>query len=431
MKLKAVTGCLFRVVMKIAVIGAGIVGITSAYALAQDGHEVSVFERNAAIAEEASFANAGLLAPSLLHPLSHTRWPGAGWLRYLQAEAALALRKNVSFNELRWLLGWQKNLSSDAFVARFKQTQQLAQYGVDCLHQLSLDAGIAPEQAQGQLALFSSAAGHAAVQAKLDLLKEIGVSLLTLDRSQAQRIEPALDSDYPVHAAVHFPHDEIANCRQFAHLLKDRALECGVKFHFAATLVALHAGAPVQLEFADQPERQSFDRVVLCTGTGGSQLVGLGSAKLPLTELQQYAVSVPIREALNAPRSAIFDYDRATTIGRLGARVRVSGGTELGRSTQKVQHQSTKQLFNTLQTSFPGAASYQNGAQIWKARIGFTPDGLPLVGPSASNGVWLNLGHGHNGWSMCCGTARLLTDMLAARSLALDPASLQPARFQI
>jgi D-amino-acid dehydrogenase len=329
------------------------------------------------------------------------------------------------------MLAWQKKSTSDAFVARFRQTQQLAQYGIECLHLISLDAGIVPEQAQGQLALFSSEAALAAIQPKLDLLKEIGVSLCPMDRAQAQKIEPALDTEYPLHAAIHFPNDEIANCRQFAHMLKDRALELDVQFHFGATLLALRAGTPVHLEFAQMPQAQSFDRVVLCTGTGSSAIAGAGNGRLPLTELHSHSISVPIREALNAPRSAIFDYERATSIGRLGTRLRVSGGTELGGTAGKVRPQTTKQLFNTLQTRFPGAASYQNGTQIWKGRIAFTPDALPLVGPTTAPGVWLNLGHGQNGWSMCCATARIAADMLSARAPALDPACLLPSRFHL
>ena len=267
------------------------------------------------------------------------------------------------------------------------------------------------------------------MQPKLELLKDIGVSLSTLDRSQAQTIEPALDPEYPLHAAVYFPQDEITNGRQFAHLLKDRAMELGVQFQFGAKLVALHPGPPVQLEFSQSPPTQTFEHVVLCTGTGSGAISGFG--KLPLTELHSYSISAPIRDTLNAPRSAIFDCSQATSIGRLGARVRVSGGAELGGTTEKIRTQTTRQLFNTLQNSFPGAASYQNGTQIWKGKSFYTPDALPLVGPSTTPGVWLNLGHGNNGWSMCCGTAQVIADMLGARAATVDLACLQPSRFPI
>lgn len=417
--------------MKIAVIGAGIVGITSAHALAQDGHQVVVFERNAAIAEEASFAHAGLLAPSLFPPLSHSRWPDGSWLRHFQKDAALTIRKGAGPRELRWLMGWRRQLPADAFAARFRQIQQLAQYGVDCLHQVSLDAGLEMEQEQGQLVLFESEADLAEVQPKLDLLKDIGIPMQLMDRSQAQKVEPALDANGPMHAAVHFPQDEVANCRQFAHLLKDRALALGVQFRFGRTLAALRPGTPLQLEFAEQQPAESFDHVVLCTGAGNRAIAGMGNGKLPLVELHSYSVSLPIRETLNAPRSAVLDHRRAISIGRMGARIRVSGGTELGADPGKIHAATTKQLFGHLETCFPGAASYQGGSQIWKGRSAFSPDALPLVGPTATPGVWLNLGHGHNGWAMCCGTAQMVADMLGGRASAIDSSGLQPARFQI
>ena len=431
--------------MKIAVIGAGIVGITSAYELALDGHEVHVYERNAAIAEEASFATAGLLAPSLLHPLSHRPWPGTA-LRHRIGYRAVSLTRNASLRELGWWLGWRRPSGAEQFMATFNQLQGLVGYGLLCQQSVCRDAGIALEQTQGQLALLGSENAMQTLQPKLDALKAAGVPFKVLSAAEARMVEPGIDEAFPLYGAVHFTQDEVANCRQFAHLLRDRATALGVEFQFNAQVTGLdqkgQADGKVAVMVAGTPDAARFDRVVLCSGTsvasngsgGQSGLTGLSaltSGSLPLTSVQSYSVSVPVRESFSAPRSAVLDYASGISVARMGNRIRVCGGAELGQRQGLVQQKSTRALFRTLQTCFPGAASFRTGGQICKGSSSFTPDGLPLVGTCANNAIWLNLGHGYNGWGLACGTARILADLIAGKAPAKDATALSPARFAL
>ena len=414
--------------MKIAVIGAGIVGITSAYELALDGNHVSVFEKNAAIAEEASFANAGLLAPSLLHPLSHTPWPNASWTRL--GNSAIAVTRHTALRELRWLWGWKKNPGQAVFLARFAQLQQLLSYSLQHLQARSKEHGIAYEATHGQMALLTTEAAMQALQPKLAALAAAGVPFSTLTADQARAIEPGLDPGIALHAAVHFPQDEIANCRQVAHLLKEKAMALGVAFHFGAPVQSVQGGAAVELTLASNSQALAFDHIVVCAGSTEAPL-GLGSGRLPLTHVHSHSVSVPVKETLQAPNSAIFNSSNGVSVVRMGARIRVSGGATLGAASGPVRQQSTRDLFNTLQTCFPGAGSFNNGTQIWRGSSAFSPDGLPLVGATATPGIWLNMGHGHNGWGMASGCARVIADLIGQNPCAFDTAHLQPARFHI
>ena len=415
--------------MKIAVIGAGIVGITSAYELARDGHQVSVYEQHAAIAEEASFANGGLQAPSLLHPLAHTPWPGGSWARRVTASNAIALTRTTTLRDLRWLLEWKNSPEQDLFLARFNVMHRLIRLSQYRQSAISNDEVLHFEQAQGQLVLVPTAAALQALQPQLDALKSAGMTCTTLDADQARAMEPGLDRHFAFHAALHAPQDSIGNCRQFAHLLKEKATERGVHFHFGERVVALAATPKPELKLMHSATAQSFDHILVCTGTGDT-LLGLGKERLPLTPVVSCSVSVPVRESLNAPRGAVLDFGSGISMARIGTRIRVSGGAELGNTAVTARKKTSHQLFQTLQASFPGAASFQHGTQIWSSRSAFTPDALPLLGASLTPGIWLNLGHGYNGWGVACGCARLIADQISqCATVEWDRNALSPTRF--
>jgi D-amino-acid dehydrogenase len=412
--------------MKIAVIGAGIAGICTAYELAMDGHSVAVFERNAAVAEESSFACGGNQSPSLSHALAFPAPPASSRLRSLLTDSGVTVRAGSSMGDLRWLLRW-KTPPAD-WMGKLACAQQLAHYSQERQLAISTQESLVYEQAQGQLLLFQSAHGIEACQEKVSELNRLGAAARALSADEARKLEPALGADLPLHGAVYFPNDGVGNCRQFAHALKDRALAMGVVFHFGTPVTGLVQGATVRIRTASLGD-QGFDQVVVCAGTGASPLLGAALKRIPLTRLWSYSLSAQIREPLNAPRSAVFDSHSRMSINRIGTRVRVCGGAELGGAKLPNHAATVKRMYQTLQSHFPGAVDFGRSAQIWRGASIFSPDALPLLGPSAAPGIWLNLAHGHNGWSQACGAARLLADQLKGQPAALDTRNLQPDRF--
>jgi D-amino-acid dehydrogenase len=413
--------------MKIAVIGAGIVGMCTAYELVQDGHEVSIFERNASVAQEASFACAGHLFPSLSHPLALPSWPHGAWLRAVLGSSPFSLGKGGSLADLRWLMGWKApgpqfaDLAATAF--------ELCNYSQEQLHKRSTQASLVFEQAQGNLLLWPSEAAQAQHQKRLQSLKDKGLVCQQLSPEQARAVEPALHSDVAFQGASYFPQDEVGNCRQFAHLLKDKLAQAGAKLHFSSPVLKVTSSAGVQIHTSDGSSH-GVDHAIICAGTGSSALGLPGSQALPLTAVWSYSLSAPIREPLNAPRSVVQDCQNNVAITRIGARVRVTGGAEVGSRNRGNVEKTVKQLYRSLNSLFPGAADFSRSAQIWKGASQFTPDGLPLVGPSITPGIWLNLGHGQNGWTMAAGSARVVADLVASRNTEVNVARLHPGRFQ-
>ena len=265
------------------------------------------------------------------------------------------------------------------------------------------------------------------VQPGLQVLRDAGVKFEEVDAERARVLEPALNPDTPFLGAIHLPEDEVGNCRQFALLLKNEAQREGVRFEFNHAVDALDRAHPATLKVwtlgASAPEQRSFDAVVVCGGVASPALLRPLGLRLPLVPVYGYSISAPIREPLNAPRSALMDERYKVAIARLGQRVRVAGSAEIGGDPDRKRAASINTLYKVLQDWFPGAAQLANtgaGVQEWKGARPMLPDGPPLIGASGIPRVWLNLGHGSSGWALSCGSARALADLIAARQPELD-----------
>lgn len=412
--------------MKIAVIGAGIIGVTTAYELAADGHEVTVFERRGSVAEETSFANAGVVAPGYVTPWAAPGMP-AKVMRYMfSRHAPVKLALPLSAAELGWMWRWWRACRMDVYLANRARLQRLAFYSRERLHWLTDSLQLEYDRSPGYLVLLRSEKDHRMVQPGLQVLREAGVGYHEIDEPTARAVEPALNPDTSFFGAVHLPEDEAGNCRQFAMLLKDAARAAGARFEFNTTVAPLDRSAPATLvvrQGEGEPRQQAFHAVVVCGGLASAALLRPLGVRIPLAAVHGYSVSAPIRESLNAPRSALMDERYKVAITRLGNRVRVAGSAEIGGGLQHKRATAIRTLYKVLHDWFPGAAQLSNtgaAVQEWKGARPMLPDGPPVLGASGIPGVWLNLGHGSSGWALACGSARVVADLMAGHAPLLD-----------
>lgn len=415
--------------MNIAIIGAGIIGVTTAYELANDGHQVTVFERHGAVAEECSFANAGLISPAQL-----LLWTAPGmprkWLRqWGDAHAAMRLGPRLGWHELSWIGQWIRASRGSRSTESRLHLQQLITYSLSRLNHLRQRHALEFDTSTGHLMLLRNAQEHKNMQARLNLLREAGLAFRELNADEARKLEPALNPDSTIEAAIHLAQDEVGNSRQFALMIKNEAMRVGVKFEFNTPVSHLSAGPRPALSTHKGTAPRPFDAIVLCSGTDAPTLIKPLGLKVPLMGIQGYSVSANVREPLNAPRSVISDERHRVSIARLGQRVRVAGGAELGYRQDDRRVSGLRTLYKVLQDWFPGAASMSAGVQEWKGSRPMMPDGLPLLGASGIPGIWLNLGHGDNGWALSCGSARLLADAVAGQAPELDLAGCSITRL--
>ncbi|MCW5648509.1 MAG: D-amino acid dehydrogenase [Ramlibacter sp.] len=418
--------------MKVAVIGAGIIGVTTAYELAADGHEVTVFERRGAAAEETSFANAGVVAPGYVTPWAAPGMPGKV-MRYLFSQhAPVKLGWPLSGAELAWMWKWWRACKLETYLANRSRLQRLAFYSRARLHHLTDGLQLDYDRSPGYMVLLRSGRDRQMVEPGLQVLRDAGVSFHELDADGARLVEPALNADTPMAGAIHLPHDEVGNCRQFALLLKREAEALGVKFAFNTTVARVDPSNNATLFIANDANPRAFDALVLCAGVASAALLRPLGVKLPVVAVHGYSISAPIREPLNAPRSALMDERYKVAISRLGNRVRVAGSAEIGGTAGTKRAASIQTLYKVLHDWFPGAAQISNtgaGVQEWKGARPMLPDGPPVLGASGLPGLWLNLGHGSSGWALSCGSARVVADQMAGRTPEVDTEGLGVERL--
>ncbi|QPF74898.1 FAD-dependent oxidoreductase [Roseateles sp. DAIF2] len=449
--------------MRVAIVGAGIIGVTTAYELAADGHEVTVFERSGGVAAEGSFANAGVVAPGYVGP-----WSGPGMAAKLLrqsfgAHAAMRIDGLPGPRELGWLWRWWRSGKPVPHALNRQRMHRLAAYSQQRLNLLRQQLQLDYERAEGLLVLLRGKRELAAAQHSLRLLDELGVAHRLLDAQQCLAAEPGLNAEVALEAGIHLAQDEVGNCRQFAQALRSEAQRAGVRFRFHTTVRRLEPGsrpglvheytppeesqAAANTRFLDhdsadgpatvpqmpEPQREHFDAIVVCAAVDSGVLLEPLGLKLPLLPVYGYSITAPLRQ-LEAhpdlgPRAALMDERFKVAISRIGQRVRVAGCAELGGRPETFRPKPLATLHKVLHDWFPGA-TLNGQLQRWKGARPMLPDGPPVLGASGAAGIWLNLGHGSSGWALSCGSARVLADQLAGRATAVDVEGLDVSRLR-
>lgn len=409
--------------MRLAVIGAGIIGVTTAYELAVDGHEVTVFERRGAAAEETSFANAGVVSPAYVTPWAAPGMPGKVIRQLFSRHSAVKLSWPLSMSDIGWLREYLSACRMETYLANRAHMQRLAFYSRYRLDQTTQDLELEFDRAPGYMVLLRSEKEREQAQAGLQMMREAGVAFIQVDADEARRLEPALNPDMKFVGGISLPDDGVANCRQFAQLMKTQAQQRGVKFEFNTSVAQIERAESASILIAGESSPRRFDQVVLCAGVDSVRLLQPLGLRVPMTAVHGYSISAPILEPLNAPRGAMMDERYKVAISRLGMRVRVAGSAEIGGSLSKKNPSAIQTLYKVLHDWFPGAAKHSplgGSVQVWKGARPMLADGPPLIGASGLPGLWLNLGHGSSGWTLSCGSARAVADLVAGRPAAID-----------
>jgi D-amino-acid dehydrogenase len=414
--------------MQVVVIGGGVIGVCTAYFLAEAGHEVVLIERQGNVAEQASFGNAGIVAPAYATPWALPGMPRKFLSYLLKAEAPVLLRPSMEPALWRWLRRWVSECDLQRYRTNRSRMQRIALYSRDVLHQLREHHRFDYEQTRGYLQLFRTERDLALAQPMLGLLTEHGVSHRMLDAATARAIEPGLSVDTPLAGGLHLPEDETGNCSLFTKQLKQAAQSIGVTVHFGSTVTAISAH---ERHVVLQVEGKEFnaDAVVVAAGVDSAQLLAPLGIHVPLYPVKGYSATVNIKDFEQAPMSALMDEAYKVAIARMGSRIRIAGLAELGSRTLELREAALRTLIKVGDDWFPNAANYR-GAQFWCGTRPMLPDGPPLLGATPVKNVYLNIGHGPTGWAMAAGSGKLVADIISGRQPDIDMDGLTLARFQ-
>jgi D-amino-acid dehydrogenase len=417
--------------MRVAVIGAGIVGVTTAHELAARGVEVAVYERRPGVAAEASFANAGVVAPGYVTPWAAPGMPLKVLGQVFARDAAVRFAGPSALRHAPWMWRFLRACGPQAHAANRRAMQRLARFSQERLLDIASRLDLDYEQRTGYMVLLRTERELRRAGGALSLLTSLGVSHEVLDEAGCRALEPALAPSARIHAAIRLPNDGVGNCRQFAQLLKAEAQRLGARFIFDAEVARLMPGVTPSLRLASG-EVAAFDHIVVCAGVEANRLLGPLGLRLPLAPVFGYSITAPLRTHDGGPdmgpRSALMDERFKVAISRLGQRVRVAGSAEIGGELSDMRRAPLATLYRVLDEWFPGAASMRE-AQPWKGARPMLPDGPPVIGASRLPGICLNLGHGSSGWALSCGSAALLADALLGRPAPIDIERLTPARW--
>jgi D-amino-acid dehydrogenase len=424
--------------MRIAVIGAGMAGVAAAQALASDGHEVTVVERRASVAEETSFAPAGIAAAALAAP-----WlPPPGRLQALSggADEPARLHGTGAAFASPTLFGKGDGPGTARRDQRAQALHRLLALGVERIDALARDLGLDFERGDGLLLTLPDAACAAQAEVAIAWLQQLGDTAQWADAARQRQVEPGRQVADDAPRAVWLPNARIGNTREWTQLLRAHAAHLGVRFLFQHEVVEITAGPrpTLRLSAANEPAGElAFDAVVVCAAMESARLLAPLGVKLPWRPIRGCSVTVAqhVREAApdSGPRAALLDVRSGLSISRLGARVRVAGAHESVAASAAPgtppTRKSLQPLYDAVDESFPGAVNWQQ-AQVWQATRAALADGLPAVGASGVPGIWLDAGHAHHGWALSQAAAGLLCTMIAGEAAPAEAGALAPQRLR-
>jgi len=417
--------------VKVLILGSGVIGVTSAYYLARAGHEVTVVDRQPEPALETSFANAGEVSPGYSSP-----WAGPGvpvkaikWL--LMKHGPLVIRPKLDPVMWVWLTKMLRNCTSERYAINKSRMIPIAEYSRDCLRDLRRDIGIQyDERSQGTLQLFRYQAQLDGTAEDIAVLKQYGVPYEVLSREGCIAVEPALAGVKEKFAGgLRLPQDETGDCHMFTQALAKHAEALGVRFMFNTGIDRIVTdGARVSGIVTGAGVLQA-DAYVLALGSWSSRLVAPLGISLPVYPVKGYSITVPIKDASGAPESTVMDESYKVAITRLGNRIRVGGTAEISGFSTKLYDARRATLDHSLTDLFPRGGDLSK-ATFWSGLRPMTPDGPPVIGPTKYANLHLNTGHGTLGWTMSCGSGRVLADMLSGKKPDVDVSALTVDRYE-
>jgi D-amino-acid dehydrogenase len=416
--------------VKILVLGSGVIGVTSAYYLAQAGHEVTVIDRQPKPALETSFANAGEVSPGYSSP-----WAGPGvpvkavkWL--LMKHGPLVIRPKLDPVMWIWLLKMLRNCTSARYAINKGRMIPIAEYSRDCLRALRSETGIHyDERAQGTLQLFRQQSQLDDTGGDIAVLKQYGVPYEVLDRDGCIAAEPALAAvKDKIAGGLRLPQDETGDCHMFTQALAVEAEKLGVRFAFDVGIQGLSADATRVTGVATSNGVLQADAFVVALGSWSSRLVRPLGISLPVYPVKGYSITVPIVDPDGAPVSTVMDESYKVATTRLGDRIRVGGTAEISGYSDKLYAARRATLDHSLTDLFPRGGDLAR-ATFWSGLRPMTPDGPPVIGATRYSNLHLNTGHGTLGWTMACGSGRVLADLLSGRKPEIDAKELALSRY--
>lgn len=417
--------------MKILVLGAGVVGVATAYYLHREGHKVVVVERHPGAGMETSFGNAGGLCPSFAAPWAAPGMPIKVLKMAMQADAPVRFSLWPERERMGWVLQWLKQCNAAQFRVNKLRMQRVAHYSLACLRTLMAETPIKFDfLPNGVLQLYQTEAECDYGKIASSALTEFGIEHSLLDASGAVAVEPTLrDATIKIAGALHMPADASGDSHAFCQALTGWLRNEGVQFHFDTEVRSLLREGGRVVGADTSAGSLKADATVVAMGNQAPALVAPLGIKLPVYPLKGFSITAAVTDSELAPTMSVMDEHNKVMISRMGNRIRAAGMAELVGHDLSLKADRKEVLVRVVRSMFPHGIDYEN-ATFWAGLRPMTPDGPPVLGVSGWDGLFLNSGHGSNGWTQACGTSRVVADLVCGRTPEIDLEGLTLERFQ-
>ncbi|NDY81781.1 D-amino acid dehydrogenase [Orrella sp. NBD-18] len=416
--------------MKVIVMGAGVIGTTTAYYLARAGADVTVIDRQPCAANETSFANAGQVSPGYSTPWAAPGIPLKAIKWMFERHAPLAISLDGSMWQLRWMAAMLRECNSERYEINKERMMRVSEYSRDCLRQLRHDTGIHYEhRTGGTLQLFRTQAQLDAVQRDIKVLEECGVPFELLNRDQLTQVEPGLaHARNLLTGGLRLPNDETGDCQMFTTQLAEKAKELGVKFMFDTPIEQIMSNGRQIEGIRVNGQVLKADKYVAAMGSYTRDLVAPLQIDLPVYPVKGYSLTIPLVDESFAPQSTVLDETYKIAVTRFDQRIRVGGMAELCGFNLNLNPRRRETLEKVVTELFPGGDLSK--ASFWTGLRPMTPDSTPVVGATHLSNLFINAGHGTLGWTMACGSGKLIADQLTGRKTEISTDGLSVVRYK-
>jgi D-amino-acid dehydrogenase len=406
--------------MRIVVLGGGVVGVTTAYQLQRDGHEVVLLERNPEVASGASFGNAGMIAPGHSFVWSSPRAPMILAKSLMLKDQALRFRLSADPRLYAWTWGFLKECTAAKARRNTLLKHRLAAYSQKVLGEVVADEAIDYDRnTRGILYFYRDQKALDSGVEHMKLLESDGQAIKVLSRDQVIALEPGLaHAGETIAGAILCPTDETGDCAKFTRALATKIVERGGAIVTGATVGGLTADGDTVTQASTDRGPFSGDAYVLALGAESPILARKLGLRLPIYPIKGYSLTIPIGAAKSPPTIACLDEHNLVAISRFGDRLRITATAEFAGYDASHEPSDFAFMKRVTQELFPDGAEYDR-AQMWAGLRPMTPTNLPLIGRGRFKNLILNCGHGHIGWTMSHGSARIAADLIAGRAPAI------------
>lgn len=417
--------------MKVVVMGAGVVGVTTAWYLAKGGAEVTVIDRQLGPGLETSYANAGELSYGMTSPWAAPGIPTKAVKWLFMKRRPLFIWPLISPTMWAWGAQMLRNCNEDAYRLNKSRMVRISNYSRDCLPDLIAETGIEYDgRAQGTLQLFRTEKQLKGSKADQEVLAEFGSPYEVLDKDGCIAAEPAL-----VHVRDKFvgglrlTADRTGDCRMFTTALAEKCAEAGVEFLYGQTIreIVVEGGKVIGID-TEPSGRITGEKYVCAMGSYAARVLKPAGIRLPVYPVKGYSVTIPIADETRAPESTIMDETHKVAITRLGDRIRVAGQAEIAGYSGRLGPHATDTVRYVVNDLFPGGGDLAR-AEGWTGLRPMTPDGTPVLGGTRIRNLYLNTGHGTLGWTMSAGSGRAVADLVLGKEPEISFDGLTEARY--